>query len=64
MGSFVTDFMTFSDQMNGIITQMNVIRDQLRQVLNEQRKDLLGQPDHKWWVINQLLEYNNFIQNP
>jgi len=42
MGSFVTDFMTFSDQMNGLITQMNVIRDQLRQVLNEQGKDILG----------------------
>ena len=45
MGAFITDFMTFSDQINDLITQMNIIRDQLRQVLNEQGKDILGQPD-------------------
>jgi transcriptional regulator with XRE-family HTH domain len=42
MGTFVTDFMKFSDQINDLTKQMNLIRDQLLQALKEQGKDILG----------------------
>lgn len=40
---FVTDFMTFSKQMNDLTGQMNKIRDDLFQALKEQGIDIFGQ---------------------
>ena len=42
---FVTDFMTYSKQMNEVIAQMNKIRDELFQTLRDQGIDIFGKEE-------------------